>query len=336
MNPHPSGETIEKAVFLAGRAPSLHNSQPWHWSFDGAAMRLYAVPDRSLPATDTSGRQRLLSCGIALDHFRVAMAASGWRCAVARFPNPNRRDHLVTIIFHPAQVVTEADRDRADAIARRHTDRRPFAEPTDWADFETVLRTLVDPADAVLTVLPPQSRPRLAHASELTAALRRYDSGYQAELHWWTGHTIASAGVPRRALSTAQERARVDVGRSFPNDLSAAARVELPSDRSAIVVLSTDSDTAEDLVRCGAALSTVLLESTVAGFATCPLTHLIELRGSRAIVRDLTGRSELPQVLVRIGLAAAPDDEVLPTPRRPLAEILDMPGPDDTRITPSN
>ncbi|NNH69319.1 NAD(P)H nitroreductase [Nocardia uniformis] len=326
MNPHPTGEIIEKAVLLAGRAPSLHNSQPWHWVFDGAALRLYAVPDRRLPATDTAGRQRLLSCGIALDHLRVAMAAAGWRCSVARFPDPNRREHLATITFPPATVVTDADRDRAAAITRRHTDRRTFAAPTGWTDFETVLRTLIDPTDVLLTVLPPQSRPRLAHASELTAALRRYDSEYQAELHWWTGHTIASSGVPRRALSTAQERARVDVGRSFPNELAATARVELPSDRSTVIVLSTDTDTAEDLVRCGESLSTVLLESTVAGFSTCPLTHLIELRGSRAIVRELTGRSELPQVLVRIGIAAEPDDDVLPTPRRPLAEILEMPG----------
>ncbi|MFQ6328674.1 hypothetical protein ACLMAL_21380 [Nocardia sp. CWNU-33] len=74
MNRLPTGETIEKAVLRAGRAPSLHNSQPWHWTFDGQTLRLFAVPERMLPATDTFGRQMLISCGIALSHLSAAIA----------------------------------------------------------------------------------------------------------------------------------------------------------------------------------------------------------------------------------------------------------------------
>lgn len=196
MKQLPTGATIEKAVLLAARAPSLHNSQPWHWTFDGDALRLFAEPERMLPATDTFGRQMLISCGIALNHLRAAMAATGWRILVARFPDPNRREHLATIAFRPAQIVTDGDRARADAILRRHTDRLPFAAPTGWSDFESVLRTTFDPEDATLDVLRDDSRPTLARASEMTAALRRYDSGYHAELQWWTGHTVADAGVP--------------------------------------------------------------------------------------------------------------------------------------------
>jgi len=65
----------------------------------------------------------------------------------------------------------------------------------------------------------------------------------------------------------------------------------------------------------------VLLEATVAGLATCTLTHLTELATSRHLVEELTGRA-LPQVLVRVG--EAPANEQLPptTPRRPLADVL--------------
>ncbi|UAK31238.1 NAD(P)H nitroreductase [Nocardia asteroides] len=334
MNQQPTGETIEKAVLLAGRAPSLHNSQPWHWSFDGHTLRLFAVPERMLPATDTSGRQMLVSCGIALDHLRAAMAAAGWRVHVAHFPDPNRREYLADITFEPARIVTEADRARADAILRRHTDRLPFRSPTGWSDFEYVLRSTFDPSDATLDVLGDESRPALARASEMSAALRRYDAGYHAELQWWTGHTIADAGIPSEALISREERQRVAVGREFPTTATGNRRGQVPEDHSVILVLSTDRDTPEDLLRCGEVLSTVLLECALAGFATCPLTHLTEMPGARSVVRGLigpSGHSGLPQVLIRVGIASESDRNTPATPRRPLSDILDMPEIDPTQ-----
>ena len=87
-------------------------------------------------------------------------------------------------------------------------------------------------------------------------------------------------------------------------------------------MLSTTEDTRADVLRCGEALSTVLLECTVAGMATCTLTHLIELSESRNVVRGLIGRNDWPQVLIRAGIA--PPMEQLPaaTPRRPLDDVL--------------
>ncbi|MFR9749647.1 Acg family FMN-binding oxidoreductase [Nocardia sp. 004] len=327
MTQLPTGNTIEKAVLLAGRAPSLHNSQPWHWEFDGRALRLFSVPERMLPATDTSGQQLLISCGIALDHLRVAMAAAGWHTHVDRFPNPNRRDHLATLTFHPSEAVTDGDRDRADAIMRRRTDRLPFTAPTGWSDFESILRATVNPADVALDVLPEGSRPTLARAAEMAAALRRYDSEYHAELQWWTGHTIASAGVPKEALISPEEGRQVAINRQFPAAKDIPPRSESTTDHAVILVLSTDSDTPGDLVSCGEALSTVLLECTLAEFATCTLTHLIEVPRSRAVIRELTEHSGLPQVMVRVGITSAADQDTPPTPRRPLAEILDMSAP---------
>ncbi|WP_036494721.1 Acg family FMN-binding oxidoreductase [Nocardia sp. BMG111209] len=324
MNSVPAGEIIEKAVLLAGRAPSLHNSQPWLWVSDGVTLQLFAARERSLPNTDSSGRQLLLGCGIAMGHLRAALAADGWRTGVAWQPDPNRRDHLATVRFAPSTVVTEADRDRADAIVRRRTDRLPFAAPGNWDDFVTVLRSIIDPADAILDVLPEDSRPELAHASRLTAELRRYDSGYQAELQWWTGHVVGATGIPATALTTAAEQVRVPVGRRLPATTGPARRTEQTIDESALVALSTDTDSAEDVLRCGQALSTVLLESTVAGYATCPLTHLVEYPRSRAIIGNLLGGTSQPQALIRIGTAPDDRDEPEPTPRLPLAQILEV------------
>jgi nitroreductase len=312
-------EIIEKAVHTAGRAPSLHNSQPWRWVFTGEQLHLYAVPERLLPATDPTGRQMTISCGIALGHLRTTLAAEGWRTFVAYLPDPNRRTHLVTIRFAPRSTVTDADRELARAIPRRRTDRLPLRPPTGWDEFETVLRTTFDPDDALLDIVPDDRRAALAQASELTAALRHRDADYQSELMWWTA-TGGDVGVPRSALLSPAERVQVPIGRSFPVIRDMPRRGPMP-DQATVLVLSTDSDDRLEVLRCGEVLSTVLLECTAAGYATCVLTHLTEYPRSRAIVADLVGDHALPQALVRVGMAPDSSGEP-PTPRLPLDAIL--------------
>jgi hypothetical protein len=274
-----------------------------------------------LPGTDAHGRQMTLSCGVALGHLRAAVAAEGWRAIVTYFPDPNRGDHLATIGFAPTEIVTDAECERADAILRRRTDRLPLPPPEGWDVFETVLRTTFDPADATLDVLSEDSRPCRARASGLTAALRRYDSTYHAELRWWAGHVIGDVGIVPQALTSTEERARVPVGRAFPA-IDAGPRRDGVVDQAAVLVLSTDSDSGPDLLRCGEVLSTILLECTLAGYATCPLTHLTEIARSRAAVGALTGRKLLPQILIRVGSMPETADETIPTPRLSLDKVL--------------
>ncbi len=75
MAKSPDCAVIRDAVMLACRAPSLHNSQPWRWVAEGATLQLWADLCRAMTATDHTGRELTLSCGAALDHLRVAMAA---------------------------------------------------------------------------------------------------------------------------------------------------------------------------------------------------------------------------------------------------------------------
>jgi len=313
---------IRNAVMLACRAPSLHNSQPWRWVAEGPVVHLFADRGRIGHGTDSSGREVILSCGAVLDHFRVAMAASGWDSATDRFPNPNDPDHLATLDFSRMEFVTEAHRRRADAILRRRTDRLPFAAPTDWNSFELLLDDTLADRDAMLDVVPDAARPQLAKASRLTEELRRYDSSYQAELHWWTSPFETDEGVPPTSLLSESEAGRVDVARAFPTTGHTQRRPEYGSDRSKIVALSTSDDTRGEVLRCGEVLSTVLLECTMAGLATCTLSHMTEMAASRDIIRGLTGQNGLPQLLIRIGRTPAVEDLPPATPRRPVNEVL--------------
>ncbi len=319
-----STEVIKNAVQLACRAPSLHNSQPWHWVVEGSTVHLYRDKDRSLRSTDHSGREALLGCGAVLDHFRVAMAAAGWTANVDRFPNPNNHLHLASIDFSPMELVTDGHRRRADAVLTRRTDRLPFAGLPNWPSVESQLRGAVT-SDAVrLDVIADELRPELAQASQLTESLRLYDSYYHAELDWWTGHFETREGIPRSSLVSASESDRVDVGRNFPVAAAGDRRIGVGHDHSTILVLSTYDNERLSVLQCGEMLSAVLLEATMAGLATCTLTHITELEASRHIVATLIEQTTTPQVLVRVGLVSELEGLPPPTPRRPMSEVFEV------------
>ena len=313
-------DTLARTVALACRAPSYHNSQPWQWVADRGRLQLYLDPDRVVQ-TDFTKRQALISCGAVLDHLRVAMAAAGWETIIDRLPDPNNVEHLASIDFTAATIVTDEHRRRAEAMATRRTDRLPFDPVSDWDGFETLLRRRIDDSVALVDVVSDARRHELAQANVLTNALRFYDSTYFETLRRWTAPYEASEGIPYDSLASATEGDRVDVGRAFPISHHPERREQVPVDLSTILVISAHDDTRRDMLGCGETLSMVLLEATVAGLATCTLTHLTELATSRHLVEELTGRA-LPQVLVRVG--EAPANEQLPptTPRRPLADVL--------------
>jgi nitroreductase len=315
---------LSAIVELACRAPSLHNSQPWWLIFEKGTLSLFADHSRIGTHTDSTGREVILSCGAALDHLRVAAAAAGWRVTVDRCPNLLERDHLATAVFHRAQSAGEHARALADAISARRTDRLAFDAPEPWADTELQLRTALRSTATYLDIIDDDGRSILADASRASEEHRLGDPSYRYELLWWTGHSGSDAGVPASAIPSRAEASHVDVARDFPSYGSGDRRPQVDRDHSRILVLSTYDDSPENTLRCGEALSRVLLECTAAGFATCTLTHMIELHASREIVRRLTGRRAEPQVLIRVGRAADVSPPPTRTPRRPVADVLQL------------
>ncbi|MBF6469726.1 hypothetical protein IU427_31865 [Nocardia beijingensis] len=317
----PERRDLMAALRLASRAPSVHNTQPWRWVFDGTRLHLYTDADRLLPSTDPHGRQLVISCGAVLHHARTALADQGWHTDTTRVPDRQRPDHLAVIEFRRWPDPPEAIHTRALAIDRRRTDRLPMTEPAGFADLLPRLRMLTSPHEVELSVLDDSARPRLAAASRQVGALRRHDLLYQTELEWWAGHSEALEGVPASALVSDAELARVGVARAFPPAPHASRRARL-DDRARLVVLATEADSVTQWLRTGEALSAVLLECTAAGLATCALTHITELPTTRGLLSSLIPRPAISQVLLRVGSAPDDTDTIPPTPRRPVTETF--------------
>ncbi|MBB5916227.1 nitroreductase [Nocardia transvalensis] len=317
----PDEATIVAALESAQRAPSVHNTQPWRWEFDGTRLDLYADADRMLPATDPHGRQQVISCGAVLHHARTVFAAHGWHTDTTRVPSPDRPERLASIEFRPWPDPPPGVATRAEAIGARHSDRLPLLPPENWTAVLPALRMLVSPHDIALDALDDTTVARLTAVSQQATAARRDDRMYQQELRWWAGHSGVPEGVPLSALVSDAELARVGVGRAFPSAPHSMRRAEL-TDHAELVALSSHGDAVPMWLHSGEALSAVLLECTAAGLATCAVTHVTELPAGRRAIADLLPSPTVPQIVIRVGTVPSGDERPPATPRRPLAEIL--------------
>ena len=208
------------------------------------------------------------------------MAAAGWTAHVDRFPDPHTSiisRHSISAHWASSPIANATEPTR---ILHRRTDRLPFATPRNWESFEPLLRTAGDAGTVHLDVIPDERRPELARASQLTESLRIYvpriipnwtgDRSFR-EFRWDSAQFTCVGG----------ESDRVDVGRRFPVSAHSQRPGALDETGPRCGLAGTDEDTREDAFRCGEALSAVLLECTLAGMATCTLSHLTELWSSR-------------------------------------------------------
>ncbi|GAA5162415.1 NAD(P)H nitroreductase [Pseudonocardia eucalypti] len=312
--------TVSGALELASRAPSIHNSQPWHWYLGERSVHLYADLNRWLPATDADGRDMLLSCGAALHHLRIALATCGLRARVHRFPNLDEPDHLASVELHAAKS-PETDLGLAAAITARRTDRRPFG---DWPVPDAFLDRLVAAAAGQGTQLrildDADQHSRVLRAVHAAARAQAEVPGYDTELALWTARHASADGIPARNLPPEDARS-VPFARPFRGG-ELSYRAQLP-DGARLLLLGATSDDRLSQLRAGEALSAVLLEATDLGLATCPLSQPLEIGDTRRYLRDrVLGGQLSPQLLIRTGWA--PSGSELPaTPRRPVAETAE-------------
>lgn len=326
--PLPDRRTTLAALELAGRAPSLHNSQPWRWRIAAHSVHLYADENRRLTATDPSGRELVISCGAALHHARTAFASMGWHCRVHRLPNPVEHQHLAALEFAPYPEVPASAITLVRAMELRRTDRRPFLPEVVPDALLARLVSAAEAEEASLTVARSvPARRELVVAMAAVNEIQRDNASYRAELAAWAGRGVGAVdGVPASSLRVAAEPARPVLGRDF--SAAGAGHLTVPpvDDGAMLAVLSTQLDDWRSWLRAGEALSAVLLTATAAGLASCTLSQIAEAGVPRDVVRSavLGGVGE-PQLLVRLGWPVTSEFPGPHSPRRPVSELLDHP-----------
>ena len=313
--------TVHSAVELATRAPSVHNSQPWRWRIADRSVHLYADRARRLPATDPDGRDWILSCGAALHHLRIALAASGIAASVRRIPNPSEPDHLAALQLHD-RAPDACDIRLATAITARRTDRRRYGPwPVPEVFVEELMQRAAEQGALLETVTGPDARAFVIDSIRDAEQSQHHTLGYRVETALWSGQRAGDDGVPAANLLRHGSTSATDLARRYSNGM--VEQADTDRDHAQLMVLGSASDDTLSRLRVGEALSAVLLHATDLGLATCPLSQPLEVPAVRDALRDelLGGRMD-PQLILRIGWA--PRGEVLPaTPRRLLSEQID-------------
>lgn len=316
----PDLETILSALSLASRAPSVHNSQPWQWRVGDQSLHLYANPDLLLPHTDPDARDLTLSCGAALNHCVLALAALGWQAKAHRLPNPAEPNHLAVLELR-ACPVADLDVALAAAIPRRRTDRRHYSSwPVPRGDIALMGARAARAGIIMRRVDDLAGLKRLVAEAAFRHAT---DDKYLAELAKWTGRYASAAGVPARSVPSSDGTGPIPSRIFAGGVLSQPPNTNPAEDHAVVLALGTVEDDRLSRLRAGEATSTVLLTATAMGLASCPITEPLEVAETREALRsDVFGDEGHPQMLLRIGWAPINADPLPSTPRRDLSEVV--------------
>lgn len=316
----PDIETVGAVLSLASRAPSVHNTQPWQWRVGDHSVHLYANPDLLLPHTDPDARDLILSCGAALNHCVVALAAFGWQSKVHRFPSPAEPNHLAVLELQPYPAA-DLDVALAAAIPRRRTDRRHYSSwPVPRGDIALMGARAARAGVILRRVDDLAGLKRLVNEAAFRHAT---DGEYLSELARWTGRYASAAGVPARSVPRVDRAARIPSRVFAGGVLAQTPNTEAADDHAVVLGLGTVADDRLSRLRAGEATSTVLLTATALGLASCPITEPLEVADTREVLRrDVFGADGYPQMLLRIGWAPVNADPLLSTPRRDLPEVV--------------
>lgn len=319
-----AGET-EVLANAVGRAPSVHNIQPWRLEFTDGEVAVHERTDVSLPYHDPEGKDRSISCGAAVANLEIAMWRLSLRPVMRILPDGTDSEVVARLSVEEKREPTEAELRRYSAIRRRRSYRRPFIGSPLPDDEVNRITAAADSA----TVHARRVRGRgeidaLADLLEYAGVVLKSDEGYQRELSVWTIQDEESrtygAGVARSASppTTLPWSGLPRPGTAIPDRQTLVERLG----NEVVLVFVTETNDRIAHVRTGIAMQRVWLAAVERGFAAAVQTHPLHLPEARQRFVEKLALSGYPQLLMRVG---RPFGTLPQSPRRPVTDVV---GPD--------
>lgn len=312
-------EEVEAVVAAAAAAPSVLNCQPWRFHAYDSVIDVHAASDTAPLVVDPMCREVYLSVGAAVLNLRLALAAQGHVAAVQLMPTP--LDHMLVarVRVGGAASLSPIEQTLFEAIPKRRSSRMPFSDRE--VSYED-LGHLQDAAAVEGAHLDPATgwhRAAVVEAMHDADQAQRSDPAIVHDVRSLTlGRERADVGIPIESLGPRPLDPKAAV-RDLALGQHLAGRPAVEFETSALLgVLLTTGDDQVDWVRAGMALERVLLTAASRGLSVGILSHVTEAVDLRQIVRDPTTGWRHPQIVLRFGYG----EEMPPTPRRPLSEVL--------------
>lgn len=312
-----------QAARMGGFAPSIHNTQPWRWRVHDATLELRAERRRQLAVTDPAGRMLTVSCGAALHHVRMALAAEGWDADIERVPGASDPDLLARLMLAGrVEVRPEAIR-MVQAMRVRRTDRRPVSDVPVPAEALAAIRQAVEAEGARLHLLRREDTIDLASAAAHAQDVESLDPSWREELAYWAGGTRTEGlGVPDEAIPD-RPPATIVAGRDF------GPHGQLPigegHDRAAVYgILYGDEDSPVEWLRGGEALSAAWLVAVEHELSVLPLSAAVEVPGPRRTLRHMLANLGEPYLVLRLGIPDPAHTGPSHAPRLPADQVVEI------------
>lgn len=309
---------VSAIVEAATRAPSSHNSQPWHFLVAPGLIHLYADRTRALPVNDPDDRELTISCGCALFYARAAAAGISMAATWELLPNPKDPDLLATLRITGGDDPAIGSLD--NNIDLRRTYRKRF-DPRQVADsILDELQVAAAAEGAALSILSLEEQRNTA--ADLIAeadAVLWHNPSWRRELAAWMHPRRQGDGLAVPWLTAPFTQAVV---RTFDmGDGQAAKDRQIATESPVLAVLSSPGDGPADWLRTGQALGRVLLQACDHGVQASFLNQPVEVPAIRPRLQHLLAGAGFPQIVLRMGY---PVEEVPPSPRRHLCDVIDV------------
>ena len=334
------GTKTEQLKFLlnyAILAPSSHNTQPWLFKIvDDNTIELYADRTRALALVDPVDRALTISCGAALSHLQIAIRHFGYAYKVEPFPDSNNKDLLSRVILYDRKEPVNEENSLFKAITKRRTNRLKFEDRELEESLISKLRSVITDIEGRVEVEEETPTVWLHIAKEegeknsladLIAegdCIQLSDKRFRRELASWihSSRSHSMDGMPGYAFGYNDIMSRMGpfVLQTFDFGKGQAAKDrQLATGSPALAILGTRSDEPKDWLKAGMALSRMLLAAQTENVWSSFLNQPIEVLKLRPKVQELVEEEKgFPQILLRMGYG----NDIKPTPRRPVADVL--------------
>jgi nitroreductase len=300
-------------------APSTRNTQPWRFAVEGNTVQLFADTERGQPVSDPDERELYISLGCTLENLLVAAEHFGFRHEVTYFPEFGNTELAASVAFAPGGTPSPA---RAgitlDTIKRRHNDNSVYRSVPLPEDIRRRLQACRVEPELRLDLTDDRLFRRWVEQLTLEADhLEFADPTFREELGYWIGQGVF--GMPK-VLSRLGSLAvsRLDLG-----DPVAKQDRKIVESAALLGLVSATSDTHLAHVRTGQLFERLWLTATAMAISVHPMSQTMRHREPRAAMAELLpARGWVPQHLFRVGYSFREGEPYLPTPRRPLGDVL--------------
>ncbi len=351
-----NGEGLRRPLHAGILAANPHNTQPWLFSADGDTITVWADRGRNLGTFDPYRREMYLGLGCAIANIQTAAylfdfigqdALATGKLALSQPDTPIEVARIglrrSSTLRDEAYTGIPALRDMASAIGNRHTNRGAYLpEKTPPAEFlrEWGKRGSGDTRIVFFTdksaradmggIIVKATEAIIADPQMSADSARWFRTGRREILAHRDGVTMDTAGLS--PLMRAAVKIAPDVGASTADQswLSMTRDIQAATAPVFGMLLVRDRLDIAQALSAGRAWQQLHLSATVKGLAAQPMNQPVEMMDRNLMLgrKDEFGPALAklhkmggwePTFVFRMGYA---ESDALPSPRRPLSDVL--------------